>query len=407
MPRSGMTRRAITSGRLDVWTSGRRDVGTAGPRNAGTSGLLIVLMFLTVPARAMGQSSAPPPTPLDWHSLATPNLTIVGGAPEGTLRRVGFVLRRFRDAVAPVLPAATHPPGKPTTVIVFPRREQMAPFATRVSQGPYYEAGLFLGGMTSNYILMTTADDDFDVAYHEVRAPHRAPAPRTRPRVVPRRAGGVLPDLLRRCRRPRVHRQRAGAPHRPASTAGPDAACDAARGGLRLVAVQGARHGLGLLRAVVAPGALPHARGPGTQDRRLHDLRRAAHRGRGARARQSGRLQARARRTRRRVEAVSRARRVSSATAADASASGRLRRVADAPRDRGRRAHGAGRSPVDHGQVRRRAGGVHGGAARPTRRFPARMPAMGKCWRSRGGTTRHARISPLRPGRRMPAGRRS
>jgi len=150
MPRSGMTRRAITSGR----------------RDAGTSGLLIVLTLL-VPARATGQASAPPPTPLGWHSLATPDLTIVGGAPEGTLRRVGFVLRRFRDAVAPVLPAATHPPGKPTTVIVFPRREQMAPFATRVSQGPYYEAGLFLGGMTSNYILMTTADDGFDIAYHE------------------------------------------------------------------------------------------------------------------------------------------------------------------------------------------------------------------------------------------------
>ncbi len=115
-----------------------------------------------------GQTGVRPEARLGWRALATPDLTIVG-APEATVRRVGLLLRRFRDAVSPILPAATRPPATPTTVVVFSDRAQLTPFATRpVSTGPYYQSGLFVAGMTSNYIFLTTgADGDFGVAYHE------------------------------------------------------------------------------------------------------------------------------------------------------------------------------------------------------------------------------------------------
>ena len=132
-----------------------------------TRHVVVAVLLLGAPVGAYGQTGPPQPAPLDWRALNTSELTIVGGVPDAMLRRADFVLARFRDAVGPILPAATRPPSKPTTVIIFPRRSQLAPFGMRESSGGYYEAGLFVGGMTSNYILLTATQGDFDVAYHE------------------------------------------------------------------------------------------------------------------------------------------------------------------------------------------------------------------------------------------------
>jgi tetratricopeptide (TPR) repeat protein len=131
------------------------------------TGLVAALLFLGPPERALAQPSPPSPATLDWQVLQSRDLTIVGAVPEDTLKHVAFLLRRFREAIEPVLPAATRPPLKPTTVIVFPQRQQMAQFATGTFSEDSYQAGLFVGGATSNFILVTTADDDFSSAYHE------------------------------------------------------------------------------------------------------------------------------------------------------------------------------------------------------------------------------------------------
>jgi tetratricopeptide (TPR) repeat protein len=122
----------------------------------------------TLAAHALlAAAQAPPATPA-WRRLQTPDLTLAGAVPDDVLRRVSAVLRRFRDAVEPVLPGAAGPPALPTTVIVLSGQWQMAPFASSGTAAAF-QAGLFVGGMTSNYILLTAGerDDDYAVAYHE------------------------------------------------------------------------------------------------------------------------------------------------------------------------------------------------------------------------------------------------
>ena len=132
------------------------------------TGLVAALLLLGPPLRAGAQPSPPPAAAtLDWRALQTRDLTIVGGVPDDTLKHVAFLLGRFREAIEPVFPAATRPLLKPTTVIVFPRRQQMVQFSIGTFSDDFFQAGLFVGGMTSNFILLTTADDDFSTAYHE------------------------------------------------------------------------------------------------------------------------------------------------------------------------------------------------------------------------------------------------
>ena len=95
----------------------------------------------------------------EWKRLTTPNLTVVGNAREGDLRRAGLEMERFRRALGGFSSALRLDSPVPTTVVVFRDDSAFTPFKPRF-RGKVNDnvAGYFSAQAYVNYMVMAPSD---------------------------------------------------------------------------------------------------------------------------------------------------------------------------------------------------------------------------------------------------------
>jgi tetratricopeptide (TPR) repeat protein len=125
-----------------------------------------------VPALAFAQKADGPATlSREWKRLTTPNLTVVGNAREGDLRRAAEEIERFRSAVATLSSSLRLDSPVPVTVVVFRDDNAFTPLKPRY-RGRVRDniAGYFMPLPHASYIAMApTGNREFtyQLTFHE------------------------------------------------------------------------------------------------------------------------------------------------------------------------------------------------------------------------------------------------
>jgi tetratricopeptide (TPR) repeat protein len=156
---------------------------TPGPGVIRRVTFAAVAVSLAVVASAAAQPAVPTPpassaaTPAapvmsrDWKRLRTPNLTVVGNAGAGELRRVATEIERFRLALGAFAPAMRLDSPLPTTVVVFSDDRAFTPFKPRERGRPMpFIAGYFSPLPEEHRIVMSGTgrrEFTFHVIFHE------------------------------------------------------------------------------------------------------------------------------------------------------------------------------------------------------------------------------------------------
>lgn len=144
-------------------------------------GLIAIALALAVglagpPVDAQARAGAPPASPSaplsrDWKRLRTPNLTVVGNATAGDLRRVAEEMERFRSAIGSFAPGMNLDSPLPTMVVVFHDDRGLTPFKPRNRGRPLdFVAGYFSPLPEQHRIVMSgTGRREFTyyVIFHE------------------------------------------------------------------------------------------------------------------------------------------------------------------------------------------------------------------------------------------------
>jgi tetratricopeptide (TPR) repeat protein len=134
---------------------------------------LPVLLWLAVATSAVGQNAAPAADARSssWREIRTPDLTVVGNAQDGELKRALRELTGFRAALNKLLPGWNQTSPVPTFVVVLKDQDAFGRFQPRDSSGKRMGnvGGYFTRQPDANFIVFGSGGDEnnYQTIFHE------------------------------------------------------------------------------------------------------------------------------------------------------------------------------------------------------------------------------------------------
>ena len=168
----------------------RRFASTTGPRPLAARPFALLLSVAVVlaathsptaaldgddhaaPSAQQQAGTVPPPVlSREWKQLQTPNLTVVGNAADGELRKVAREMERFKGALRALRPTLRLEGSVPTLVVVFRDDRTLTPFKPRYRGKPLEGVAAYFSplGHVSYIVLAPSQIREFtyQVIFHE------------------------------------------------------------------------------------------------------------------------------------------------------------------------------------------------------------------------------------------------